>query len=152
MAQVTRDRQLSCITCLVTVLSHELKRHNRIYSDPIRFRLRVAVAVGPIEEDSVGVTGKPIILASRMLDAPDFKQAIAERDALFGLIVPPFVYDNYIGPGGDPLDRAAYSSVPVRVKETQTTAWMRLIEPAGTEPSAPQPLIGRTAASLALAA
>ncbi len=137
---------------LVTVLSHELKRHNRIYSAPIRIRLRVAVAVGPIEEDSVGVTGKPIILAARMLDAPDFKQAIADRDAILGLIVPPFVYDNYIGRGGDLLDPAAYASVAVQVKETRTTAWMRLIDTDGTAPSTPLPLIQRNGTSPDLAA
>ena len=39
---------------LLAVLPPELKRHNRIHSDSVRIRLRVAVEVGPIEENSVG--------------------------------------------------------------------------------------------------
>ena len=66
---------------LVMILPRELKRHNRIYSGPARIQLRVAVTVGPVEKDSVGVAGRAIIQASRMLDAPAFKQAIADQAA-----------------------------------------------------------------------
>ncbi len=43
---------------LVTVLPAMLKRHNRAYNDSSRIQLRVAVEVGPIEEDEAGVSGK----------------------------------------------------------------------------------------------
>ena len=117
---------------LLTVLPQELKRHNRIHSDPVRIQLRVAVEVGPIEEDDLGVTGRSIIQASRMLDAPAFKQAIADRGAILGLIVSPFVYETCIVPRRGSLDPADYVPVPVQVKETCTAAWMQLTGPAGT--------------------
>ena len=46
---------------LLTVLSPDLRRHNRIYSEWIRIQLRVAVDVGPITESLKGVSGKSII-------------------------------------------------------------------------------------------
>ena len=42
---------------LVTMLPSELRRHNRTYSAAICVQLRVAVEVGPIEEDEDGVSG-----------------------------------------------------------------------------------------------
>jgi hypothetical protein len=115
---------------LVTGLPHELKRHNRIYRDPIRIELRVAVEVGPIEEDGVGPDGKSIIQVSRMLDAPAFKQAIADQGAVFGLVVSQFVYDTCIGDEGR-VDPADYARIPVQVKETRASVWMLLIDAAG---------------------
>lgn len=128
---------------LLEVLPHQLKRHNRIYSDPIRIKLRIAVEVGPIEEDEVGMSGKPIIQASRMLDAPPFKQAIVDFGAILGIIVSPFVYETQVGPGAGGLDPADYGKVPVQVKETCTSAWMQLIDPFGTVPPSRELLRGK---------
>ena len=117
---------------LETVLPHELKRHNRLYSAPIRIQLRVAVEVGPVEEDGLGVTGSSIIQASRMLDAPAFKEAIADKGSILGLIASSFVYETAIRPFS--RDMAGYAPVSVKVKETSTSAWMQLIFP----PSSPK--------------
>lgn len=120
---------------LVTVLPSRLKRHNRTYSASSRIQLRVAVEVGPIEEDEAGVSGKSIISVSRILDAPAFKQAVADQGAVLGLIVSPYVYETHIQPGGSSLDPADYAEVPVLVKETRGTAWMQLIGTVGTAAS-----------------
>jgi CRP-like cAMP-binding protein len=132
-------RTAQVIARLLTVLPGELRRHNRIYSDPIRVQLRVAVDVGPVTEDSIGVSGKSLILAARMLDAPAFKQAIADAGAIIGIIASPFVYETAVKHGGCSLDAASYAEVAVQVKETCTAAWMRLIEPAGTASWPPRP-------------
>jgi CRP-like cAMP-binding protein len=120
---------------LVTVLPPRLKRHNRTYSDSSRIQLRVAVGVGPIEEDEAGVSGTSIIDVSRMLDAPAFKQAIADQGAILGIVVSPYVYETHVQPGGSSLDPADYAEVPVRVKETRGSAWMQLIGPVRTATS-----------------
>jgi cyclic nucleotide-binding protein len=117
---------------LLTVLPRELKRHNRIYSKYVRIQLRVALDVGPIVEDAEGVSGKSIIQAARMIDAPAFKQAIADADANLGIIASPFVYDTAIKPGRGSLDPTTYTEVPVLVKEARTSGWMQLIGPART--------------------
>jgi hypothetical protein len=116
---------------LVTVLRTQLARHNRIYSDPIRIRLRVAVEVGPIEEDEAGVSGKSIINASRLVDAAAFKEAVMGDDAILGMIVSSYVYETHIEPGGSTLDPAGYTRIPVRVKETSCSAWVQLNGSAG---------------------
>lgn len=116
---------------LVTVLRAELARHNRIYSDPIRIRLRVAVEVGPIEEDEAGVSGKAIINASRLVDAAAFKEAVMGDGAILGMIVSSYVYETHIEPGGSALDPAGYTRISVRVKETSGSAWAQLMGPAG---------------------
>ncbi len=72
-----------------------------------------------------------VVQVSRILDASAFKQAIADRGAIFGLIVSPFVYETYIVPRRDSREPANYARIPVRVKETSTTAWMQLMDPAG---------------------
>jgi Cyclic nucleotide-binding domain len=112
---------------LLTVLPTELKRHNRIYGGPIQVQLRVAATVGPVTRDIAGMSGKAIILAARMLDAALLRQAMTEDDAILGVVVSPFVYDTAVSDGGNSLEPAAYTQVPVQVKEPYTTAWMRLI-------------------------
>jgi CRP-like cAMP-binding protein len=135
---------------LVTVLRTEIARHNRIYSDPIRIRLRIAVDVGPIEEDEAGVSGKSIIKASRLVDTAAFKEAIAGHDAILGIIVSPFVYETHIEPGGSAIDPAGYTKIPVRVKETSGSAWTQLIGPAGPLALPPRMLAVHGARSLTL--
>jgi len=86
------------------------------------------------------VSGKPIINASRLVDAAAFKEAVTgHEEAILGVIVSPFVYETNIEPGGSPLDPAGYTQIPVRVKETTGAAWAQLIGPAG--PLALPPLL-----------
>jgi len=112
---------------LLAGLVRELRRHNRIYSNSIQVRLRVAVDVGPVTEDVSGVSGKAIITASRMLDAPAFKEAMAEDGAVLGVVVSPFVYENAIRQGADPSTVTGYRKIMVEVKETRAPAWIHLI-------------------------
>jgi hypothetical protein len=116
---------------LVTVLPPELEWHNLKYNDSCRIQLRVAVDVGPIADDDDGVSGKSIISVSRMLEAPAFKEAMARKGAVLGVVVSPFVYQAHVALGGS-LDPADYTEIPVQVKETHGSAWMRLIGSAGT--------------------
>ena len=109
---------------LITALPPGLSAHNRIHSAPAQIRLRVAMAVGPVEKDGPGVNGKAIIVASRLVEAPAFKRAAVGQGADFAIIVSPFVYHAHVEPRSGP---AGYAKVPVRVKETRESAWMQLI-------------------------
>jgi CRP-like cAMP-binding protein len=122
---------------LVSVLPHQLKRHNVTYSAASRIQLRLAVEVGPIEDTEVGVTGRSIIGVSRMLEAHAFKRAITVQGAILGVIVSPYVYETHIKPDGSFLDPADFIEIPVRVKEAQTSAWMQLIGRAVPLPRQP---------------
>jgi hypothetical protein len=116
---------------LATALPPSLKRHNRTYSVSGRLQLRVAAEVGPIEEDDAGVCGPAINHVSRLVEAPTLKRAIAEQDALLGLIVSPYVYQAHVRPRGSFLDPADFTEIPVLVKETDATGWMRLTRRRG---------------------
>jgi CRP-like cAMP-binding protein len=107
-------------------LSAALERHNRTRPEPVRFKLRLAINVGPVVND-MGVSGEAIIVAARLVDAPRFKEAVAESAASLGVIVSPFVYETVIRHSSDPREVTSYSQVLVEVKESTTTAWMRLV-------------------------
>jgi cyclic nucleotide-binding protein len=114
-----------------------LELHNSTHRESARFKLRLAVNVGPVVSD-MGVSGEAIIVAARLVEAPHFKAAIAASPASLGVIASPFVYETVIRHGADPRDVASYSEVPVEVKESDTTAWMKLFE-APPSPLVPHP-------------
>lgn len=103
-----------------------LDRHNRTDRESTRFQLRIAVNVGPVTSDAMGVNGEAIIIAARMLAAPIFKTAIATNAADLGVIASRFVYDTAIRHTLNPLDLAGYAQVLVEVKGLTIPAWMRL--------------------------
>lgn len=119
------------LEALMTVLSARLELHNASQSLAVRVQLRVAVIVGPVTADTLGLSGQAIIRAARMLDAPIFKEAMAQTDVPLGVIASGFVYDTVIQPGGELLDPGGFFPVQVKVKESEMIAWMYLRAPAG---------------------
>ena len=117
-----------------------LERHNDTHAESARFQLRFAVNVGPVVSDAVGMSGEAIIVAARLVEAQKFKDAIAESTAHLGVIASAFVYETVIRHGPDPREAASYSQVPVEVKESDTTAWMRLVD--APVPSWPERILG----------
>ena len=115
------------IALLHRELPSALGRHNRTGRESTRFRLRIAVDVGPVTSDSIGVSGEAIIVAARMLDAPIFKAAIGASTADLGVIASRFVYDSAIRHSLNPLDLAGYYQVLVEVKELTIPAWIKLL-------------------------
>jgi CRP-like cAMP-binding protein/class 3 adenylate cyclase len=115
-------------------LPSALDRHNRTDRRATRFQLRIAVDVGPVTSDTMGVSGEAIIIAARLLEAAAFKAAFAGSTANLGVIASQFVFEAVIRHSPNPLDLAGYSQVPVEVKGLTTLAWMRLF-------NAPEPPI-----------
>ncbi len=127
---------------LVKELPVALERHNSTHGESARFKLRLAVNVGPVVSHMNGVSGEAIIVAARLVEAPSFKLALSGSTASLGVIASPFVYETVVKHSSDPREVADYFQVPVEVKETSTTAWMKLFaepEPtiAGPHPGAP---------------
>ena len=58
---------------LLVALPIALKRHNSIYGTGSRIQLRVALDVGPVTGDDLGVSGQVIINAARLLEALDLE-------------------------------------------------------------------------------
>jgi len=115
-----------------------LEMHNSSQRESARFKLRLALNVGPVVSD-MGVSGEAIIVAARLVEAPHFKMALTGSTASLGVIASPFVYETTIRHGTDPQDLASYSEVPVEVKESNTTAWMKLFDAPVSFPLAPHP-------------
>lgn len=110
-----------------------LELHNSTARVSARFQLRLAVNVGPVVSDAAGVTGEAIIVAARLVEAPEFKKAVEGSTASLGVIASPFVYETVIRHGQDP----DYTQVPVEVKESNTAAWMKLFGTLLPSPLAP---------------
>lgn len=114
-------------------LPGELRVHNRTYGEPARMHLRVAINVGPVTSDSVGLSGHAIIRAARLLDAPALKEAMARSGASLGIIASEFVYDTVIRHAEGWTDPNQYVAVQATVKESSVPAWMQLIDAAPGE-------------------
>jgi hypothetical protein len=102
-----------------------LEEHNRVYPDPARIQLRVAINVGPVATDVMGVSGEAIIITARLVEAPVFKNAMGESGASLGIIASTFIYESVIR-HGPYLE--GYSEIPVDVKESSLLAWMKLFD------------------------
>jgi hypothetical protein len=113
---------------LHTALPTALRKHNRIYGATVRIQLRLAIDVGPVVSDGVGMSGESIVVATRLVDAPVLKEAIKDRRANLGVIVSRYVYESAIKHADDPMDSAGYRQVRVAVNESTVPAWMRLID------------------------
>jgi hypothetical protein len=120
---------------LLSKLLAALELHNSTAHTPARFQLRLAVNVGPVVSDAAGVTGEAIIVAARLVEAPQFKRAVEGSSASLGVIASPFVYETVIRHSRNP----DYTPVPVEVKESNTTAWMKLFGAPMPSPLAPHP-------------
>jgi class 3 adenylate cyclase len=127
------------MTLLHRELPGKLQRHNRTYSKPARIRLRVAVNVGPVMSDEVGISGEAIIRAARLIDAPVIKEAMAATGATLGIIASGFVYETAIR-HAEWIDSDDYNLVEVNVKESSIPGWMRLIDLSPPDPRLRAPL------------
>ena len=81
---------------LLIALPIALKRHNGTYAAAVRVQLRVALDVGPVTSDRMGVSGQVIINAARLLEAPRLKAAVAANHANLGIIVSDFIYQSAV--------------------------------------------------------
>ena len=124
---------------LLKELPVALELHNSTQGESARFKLRLALNVGPVVSHMEGVSGEAIIVAARLVEAPDFKDALTASTASLGVIASPFVYETVVRHGSDPREVASYSEVPVEVKETDTTAWMKLFAAPESSPHASYP-------------
>jgi hypothetical protein len=115
---------------LLIALPIALKRHNRIYAEGAQIQLRVALDVGPVTTDELGVSGQVIINAARLLEVPAFKEAMTDTQAPLGMIMSDFVYQSAVTEAGSLTDPASYAEINALVKKTRLRAWTLLVEAA----------------------
>lgn len=107
-------------------LAANLRHHNRYAGPAIRIRLRAAIHAGDVRLDDYGITGRPKVLLARLLDASPLRVALAEAPATatVAVLVSAAFHDDVICHGHKGIDPSLYRPVTVRVKETETTAWL----------------------------
>ena len=103
-----------------------LRTHNSTYTEPSRIRLRIAVNVGPVTTDHIGMSGDAIIRTARLVEAPALKAAMETTGHGLGIIVSDFVYETAVGHADQVIDADQYQRAEVSLKEFQGQAWMRL--------------------------
>jgi class 3 adenylate cyclase len=121
-------------------LPGELRQHNRTYNESARIRLRVAINVGPVVSDGIGMSGEAIIRTARLIDASAFKGAMEKSGATLGIIASEFVYETAIRHAAGSIGSNGYELVNVIVKESSIPGWMQLIDPSPPEQQPGDPL------------
>lgn len=101
-----------------------LRRHNELAAEHARMRLRIALHSGPLESDPQGIVGTSVNHVNRLLDAPSFKEALAAVPADLGVLASDEFYREVIREGRGAIDPTEFRPIEVRLKETETTAWL----------------------------
>ena len=119
------------VTGLPGYLAEALARHNAACPQEQRIRLRMALHAGEVHQDAHGYAGASINLAFRLIEAPVAKMALHDSSAVLALIVSEWFYDEVVRhhPAAEP---SWFYPAHVAVKETETTAWIRVLGLAGS--------------------
>lgn len=111
---------------LLVALPIALRQHNENCTPGVRFQLRVALDMGAVVSDDIGVSGQVIINTKRLLDSLALKRAIGDSDVPLGLIVSDAVYQYTVKHAKAVTDPAAYKRVRVKAGDISLSAWMSL--------------------------
>ncbi len=114
--------------CVHRELPARLRLHNHTYGEAARIHLRIAVNVGPVIGDPLGMSGDAIIRTARLVEAPVLKEAMVTTGAGLGIIVSAFVYETAVAQVGELIDSDEYKMVEVSNKEFRSQAWIRLVD------------------------
>lgn len=114
----------SMLDPFVPNLDTALRQHRKRTSAPARLRLRVSVHHGLVHQDGGQAAGETLRIGTRLLDAQPVRDAIRlAEEANLVLVVSKHMYESVVRHGYG-LDPALYQQVPIREKETETTAWI----------------------------
>lgn len=116
---------------LPRALAEELRTHNSERAPEERVRLRLALHAGEVHFDGQGVTGAAVILTFRINEAPELKEALSSSSSDLAVAVSSWFYDEVVRHSAA-SDPAAYRKIRVGIKETDTTAWIRVPGTAAT--------------------
>lgn len=111
--------------CLPNELAGRLREYNHGAASGARIRLRVVVHAGDVSRDAQGVAGPAVVLAFRLLDSEELRQALARSHGLLALVTSAEFFQHVIAghPGANP---GVYQPVHVSNRGTETAAWISL--------------------------
>jgi len=128
---------------LVHELAVRLRAHNRNAGPGSTVRVRVALHAGEVRVDGSGVvTGGPLEVLARLLDAPPLRAALADAGAgvSTALLVSQHFHDETVRHGYPGIDPDTFHEITFTTKEHTATAWLHLAPDAafvqrGTDPA-----------------
>lgn len=115
------------VEALPVRLAGALHTHNAGRPANERIRLRLALNAGEIHHDEHGVAGRSVNLTFRLLDAVEFKQAHARSTGPLSVITSEWFFDEVVWHSAK-AERDSYRRIHVVAKETDTAAWVRLVD------------------------
>jgi hypothetical protein len=104
-----------------------LVRYNKVHTEAASIQLRVALHAGDVYLGRNGKVSPAINLLARLLDAEPAKRSLRESRCLLAVIASDAFFRDTIA--DDPVAGPSFQRIPVVVKRTQTTAWLRLFGP-----------------------
>jgi isoamylase len=116
------------VTRLPARLAAMLTQHNAMCPVQERIRLRMALDAGEVHRDAHGYTGVSLNRAFRLVEAPVSRATLRDSSGVVALIVSGWFYDEVVrhhaaaGP-------SRFRQVRVVIKEIDTAAWVRVLEP-----------------------
>ncbi|SMD27176.1 hypothetical protein SAMN05661093_10773 [Kibdelosporangium aridum] len=114
---------------LPNLLYSGLLRHNGLYRPEVQIQLRMAVHSGDVGTDATGKIGTALNDTFRIVEADAMKTQLRTTSGVLALAVSETIYNDVIQP--DPaMEPGRFQRIPVVVKRTNITAWMRIF---GTE-------------------
>ena len=127
------------VTVVPARLAEVLAAHNDVCDSQERIRLRMALHAGEVNRDAHGWAGVSLNRTFRLIDAPTCRAALRDSSGVLALIISDWFYDEVVRhlPAAQP---ACFGQTQVVVKETEMTAWIRVIEaeePLGGEQARP---------------
>ncbi|MFE3429991.1 hypothetical protein [Streptomyces sp. NPDC059171] len=133
--------ETSLIHPLVHELTARLRAHNLLAGPPTRIRLRMALHAGSVRVDPDGtVTGRPLEVLARLLDAEPARTALAlAPEATTALLVSEHFHETAVCQGRPGIDPASFRRVDVREKEFARSAWLHVPAYGGAPQDAGSP-------------
>lgn len=124
---------------------------NRLANPEHRLRLRVAVDHGETVMEEPHVGGDPVVATARLVDAPRFRQALADAPAQdLGLIVSDRFYNEVVRRGERGLDRVGFRPIHVPAKDFRRLGWL-WVPPGGAPTARPRRRVKPETASVKIA-
>jgi hypothetical protein len=126
---------------LVAQLDDLLTAHNEDHSDAMKIRLRVAMHMDTVLRSAMGYAGPGLVVLSRLLDAAEFKQALASaKDASLALLVSEPVYRSVVesGLGGLRPGRFRLLQIDNPAKSFRQAAFLYIPGSTGKGPGDPR--------------
>jgi len=114
---------------LIHELAVHLRAHNRNAGPRAAVRVRVALHAGEVYAGAPGaITGGPLEILARMLDAPPLRTALADASTgvSTALLVSQHFYDETVRHGYPGIDPDTFRKVTFTTKEHTADAWLHL--------------------------